>query len=110
MKYDGAPCGETSHTIACNTQACEKDCELTGWTKWSGCTKDCDGGTMKRQRFVKHVAEGDGKCASSWDTKRLQYKNCAMKRCTGNLECNRTLDIVLLIDGSGSLGKRGWAA
>jgi len=26
------------------------------------------------------------------------------------LTCNKTLDIVLLIDGSGSLGKKGWAA
>jgi hypothetical protein len=26
------------------------------------------------------------------------------------LSCNRTLDVVLLIDGSGSLGKKGWAA
>jgi len=116
MKYGGNPCGETSDTVACNTQACEKDCELSEWTKWSGCTKDCDGGTMKRQRFVKNPAEGEGKCASSWDNKRLQYENCNMKRCEipsvekGVLECNRTLDIVLLIDGSGSLGKKGWAA
>merc|ERR1719298_204239 len=41
-----------------------------------------------------------------------------MKRCalaTGAealpfLTCNKTIDIVLLIDGSGSLGKKGWAA
>jgi len=38
-----------------------------------------------------------------------------MKRCKldqGNvaLACNKTLDVVLLIDGSGSLGKKGWAA
>merc|ERR1719355_524519 len=26
------------------------------------------------------------------------------------MTCNKTLDIVLLIDGSGSLGKKGWAA
>jgi len=40
-----------------------------------------------------------------------------MKRCkiplkskSKVLQCNKTMDIVLLIDGSGSLGKRGWAA
>jgi len=26
------------------------------------------------------------------------------------LECNRSLDVVLLLDGSGSMGKKGWAA
>jgi hypothetical protein len=39
MKYGGKPCGKTSETIACNGQGCEKDCELSGWTDWSVCTK-----------------------------------------------------------------------
>jgi len=40
-----------------------------------------------------------------------------MKRCklakgakVQYMTCNKTIDIILLIDGSGSLGKRGWAA
>jgi len=115
MKYGGNPCGPTSETRACNNQACEKDCELSGWTKWSACSKDCDGGTRKRQKFVSKVPEGSGKCADAWSVKRLQYKECNMKRCKlpeGQLvlTCNRTLDVVLLIDGSGSLGKKGWKA
>merc|ERR1719440_2227694 len=39
MKFGGKPCGGTSQTKSCNNQACEKDCELTSWTKWSACTK-----------------------------------------------------------------------
>merc|ERR1740127_300245 len=116
-KYGGKKCGATSETVACNAQACEQDCDLSGWTKWGACSKDCDGGTQKRQKFIKKVAEGDGKCPGDWSLKRLQYKKCNMKRCalaTGAefpfLTCNKTLDIVLLIDGSGSLGKKGWAA
>merc|ERR1719287_441425 len=42
MKYMGKPCGKTSQTKACNAAACEKDCELSKWTKWSACSKDCD--------------------------------------------------------------------
>ena len=80
MKYGGMPCGATSETKACNGQACEKDCELTEWTKWSACSKDCDGGTQKRQKFVKHAPEGSGTCAGEWSTKRLHYKKCNMKR------------------------------
>merc|ERR1719163_1289096 len=48
MKYGGKPCTSTSESVACNPQSCEKDCELTEWTKWSWCSKDCDGGTQKR--------------------------------------------------------------
>jgi len=115
MKYGGKPCGETSETQACNGQSCEKDCELSSWTKWSYCSKDCDGGTRKRQKFVATPAEGEGKCAGAWDKDRLQYKQCNMKRCkvdpkAKSLTCDKKLDIVFLIDGSGSLGKRGWKA
>jgi len=113
MKYDGKPCGATSQSVACNAQACEKDCELGSWTKWSTCSKDCDGGTKKRMKYVKHEPEGEGECPDEWSTKRLEYKKCNMNRCNVTtadkpMPCNRTMDIVLLIDGSGSLGKRGW--
>merc|ERR1719440_1995066 len=113
MKYGGKPCGATSQTVACNNQACEKDCDLSEWTKWSTCSKDCDGGTQKRMKFVDHEPEGDGKCPDKWSLKRLEYKKCNMFRCnvtddTKPMPCNRSMDITLLIDGSGSLGKAGW--
>merc|ERR1719460_2502847 len=115
MKYGGKPCGSTSESIACNVQSCEKDCELSEWTQWSWCSKDCDGGTRKRQKFVKTKAEGQGKCPGTWSKKRLEYKECNMKRCevvNGKeiLQCNEMLDIMFLIDGSGSLGETGWKA
>jgi len=115
MKYDGKPCGQTSQTRACNGQSCEKDCELTTWTKWSWCSKDCDGGTRKRTKFVKVPAEGQGKCPKKWDKERLQYKQCNVKKCplpAGKkvLQCKEKLDIMMLIDGSGSLGQSGWNA
>jgi len=115
MKYDGKPCGKTSETKACNAQACEADCDLGKWTKWSACTKDCDGGTQKRQKFVKKAPLGEGECPDQWSTKRLNYKKCNMKRCMvaaadKPMLCNQSMDVVLLIDGSGSLGQKGWNA
>merc|ERR1719446_841183 len=115
MKYGGKPCGSTSESITCNGQSCEKDCELSEWTKWSWCSKDCDGGTRKRQKFIKTPAEGAGTCPGKWEPERLEYKECNMKRCPVPPEalvnkCNETLDIVFLIDGSGSLGQTGWDA
>jgi len=114
MKYGGEPCGATSETKACNGQSCEKDCDLSSWTKWGSCSKDCDGGTKKRQRYVKVEPHGQGSCPGAWSTKRLQYMKCNKQRCKvgagAALTCNRTVDVVLLIDGSGSLGKKGWDA
>jgi len=115
MKYGGKSCGSTSEARSCNGQACEKDCELSKWTRWSHCSKDCDGGTRKRQKFVQHAPEGAGKCAGVWSPERLQYKQCNMKRCKVEatkkvISCNQSLDVLFLIDGSGSLGTKGWKA
>jgi len=117
MKHGGKPCGETSETKACNGQSCEGDCELSTWTKWSRCSKNCDGGSRKRFKFVSKPAEGAGKCPGKWGKERLQYKRCNMRRCVikkkakaKTLTCKKKLDVVFLIDGSGSLGKRGWKA
>ena len=64
---------------------------------------------------MKMPAEGAGKRATTWSKDRLQFKACNMKRCMVPAadpvtKCNETLDIVFLIDGSGSLGQSGWDA
>jgi len=114
-KYGGSACDQTSETRSCNTQACEKDCVLRRWSEWGQCSKDCDGGTQKRVKFIKERAEGEGKCPGRWSSKRLQYKQCNMNRCSlpmgaAALTCKQELDVVLLLDGSGSLGQSGWNA
>merc|ERR1719375_979084 len=114
-KYNGKPCGQTQETKQCNVQACEKDCVLAPWTKWSSCSKDCDGGTKKRERFVKEPVEGSGKCASKWDVTRLQYQPCSMHRCkvedaTKVMPCKQAIDIVLVLDGTPKSGQKGFAA
>merc|ERR1719506_288723 len=115
MKFGGKPCDSTSETRGCNNQACEKDCVLGRWTAWSKCSKDCDGGTQKRQKFVAEPAQGEGKCPGRWSSQRLHYKKCNMQQCAlpaaaTTLTCKEKVDVVLLIDGSGSLGSTGWAA
>merc|ERR1719487_591613 len=70
MKYNGKPCGQMSQAKQCNVAACSKNCELHSWTKWTSCSKDCDGGSMKRQRFVKQAAQGSGTCPGQWTPDR----------------------------------------
>jgi len=115
MKYNGKPCGETSETTACNVQSCESDCETSDWSAWGPCSKECDGGTRKRQKFIKEQAVGQGSCPGLWDEDRLNYEECNRHQCKldakeTTLKCKAELDVVLLIDGSGSLGKKGWQA
>jgi hypothetical protein len=114
MQHGGKPCGETTEAKQCNVAACEKDCVLDRWTKWTDCSKHCDGGTKKRQRFIKEPAEGSGVCASQWDPTRLEYAECAMHRCkVANpkevMKCNQTLDVLLIMDATPKSGKKGWA-
>ena len=114
-KYGGKPCGQTSETVSCNSQACEKDCVLGRWSPWGQCSKDCDGGTQKRQKYIAEAATGEGKCPGRWSSKRLQYKPCNTIRCglhlgAQTLTCKQELDVTLLLDGSGSLGQAGWDA
>merc|ERR1719271_729923 len=115
MKYKGKKCGETSETRSCNPDNCDKDCELSEWTKWSACSKDCNGGTMKRSKHIKSPVQGQGKCPNRWDIARLEYKSCNNFGCWVQevdkpMPCNNSIDVVLLLDGSGSLGKTGWKA
>jgi len=73
----------------------------------------CEGGTQKRIKYVKESPEGEGKCPEKWSMERLEYKKCNEFACelpdpTKALPCQSAMDVVLLIDGSGSLGRRGW--
>jgi len=113
MRYDGRPCGGTTQTRQCNVEACEKDCTLRPWTAWTACSKDCDGGTEKRERFIQDPVEGAGSCADQWDVSRLQYKPCNAHRCKAArgeaMKCNSTLDVIIMMDGTPKSGKKGWA-
>jgi hypothetical protein len=115
MKFMGKPCSQRSQSKACNVEACEKDCELSEWTNWTGCSKDCDGGSKKRQKFVTEPAEGEGTCPGQWSKKRLQYKPCNRKRCkltagAKTLLCNTTMDVVMLIDECPKNGEKAFKA
>jgi len=115
MQYGGKQCGQTGQTKQCNVDACEKDCDLHPWTRWTACSKSCDGGSRKRERFIKEPAEGVGTCAGKWEPSRLEYLSCANHRCkvpntTEVMKCNQTMDIVLVLDGTPKSGQAGFNA
>jgi len=116
VKFGGKPCGETTEAKSCNVQACDKPCELSEWTVWTSCSKQCDAGTQKRTRFVKVKATGEAKCADASSPDRLQYKACNVVGCkkvarTGKptLQCKSNLDVILVLDGGTDVGASGWS-
>lgn len=115
MKHNGNPCGEASETKACNVQSCEADCELADWGKWSKCSKACDSGTRKRVRRIKTPASGQGECPAPDSGDRTMFKRCNSRACPKaadkkTISCEAKLDLILVLDGSGSLKKKGWEA
>jgi len=107
-EFGGDPCGETSVTESCNVQSCDKDCILSDWTGWSVCSKDCNGGLNTRVKNIVEDKVGNGQCADHDADHRQEYQVCNEAACTGNVTCESKLDVVILLDGSGSLGEKGW--
>jgi len=114
-QHGGEPCEGTTETVACSVQACDRDCSLNEWSQWSSCSKQCNGGLQERRKGLAERAVGAGKCPKKNTPDRFQYKSCNSHQCQpspGNptLKCHSKVDVMLLIDGSGSLNETGWTA
>ena len=40
---------------------CQQDCQLSPWSEWTQCTRDCDGGTQERRREILKKPQLGGK-------------------------------------------------
>merc|ERR1719311_739323 len=121
-QHGGVRCGETSEAEPCNMQSCDKDCVLAEWTPWGPCSKECDGGLQERFRHISEPPVGQGTCPESLSEERSEYLECNTQLCipfgtspNTPLHCGSAShpvkqDIVILLDGSGSLGEAGWEA
>eukprot|EP00929_Paragymnodinium_shiwhaense_P008682 TRINITY_DN112645_c0_g1_i1.p1 TRINITY_DN112645_c0_g1~~TRINITY_DN112645_c0_g1_i1.p1 ORF type:complete len:915 (+),score=246.28 TRINITY_DN112645_c0_g1_i1:37-2745(+) len=114
-RHGGTPCEQTSESVICGNTACDQDCELAKWTPWSACSKACDGGFRLRERHIMEPLKGSGSCPARDSPSRLEYLRCNQKDCApkandGKLKCASKLDVIILLDGSGSVGDVGWAA
>mmetsp|Transcript_93384 Transcript_93384/g.301864 ORF Transcript_93384/g.301864 Transcript_93384/m.301864 type:complete len:451 (-) Transcript_93384:97-1449(-) len=109
----GEPCGQTAASEECGMEPCALDCTLGDWTDWSSCSRACGGGLELRRRNVEELAEGGGHCPAAADHERLLQRICNEEPCVHEseqktLRCEDKLDVVLLIDGSGTVGTYGW--
>merc|ERR1719389_463909 len=108
-------CGATTDTQMCNVDACNVPCELEDWGDWSTCSKACSGGIEVRRKAILVPAKGTGYCAEDTDEERFEYRPClyggayvGLPACPPNLVCDSEIDMMLLMDGSGSVGNKGF--
>jgi hypothetical protein len=107
-KNGGESCDSATEERSCNTGSCDRDCTLTDWTDWSPCTMACGGGLQEHTRSVVVPIRGQGKCPNKDNPDRLVERKCNTQDCIGDELCVASQDLVLAIDGSGSLKESGF--
>jgi hypothetical protein len=110
--HGGEPCGELVDSQQCNTDACDRPCVLGDWSEWSTCSKACGGGEIARFRDVVEEAGPTGECPEWRDHERMNMQECNMNPCPPDVSCVDEMDLVILVDGSGSVEwtPGGWEA
>jgi hypothetical protein len=68
----------------------------------------CDGGFKEKFRHVVIPTRGFGKCPRSISASRYRKGNCNEMRCKGDEICVANQDLVIAIDGSGSVREAGF--
>jgi len=105
---NGVACPHLVDMQLCNTDSCSSDCDMLEWTTWTPCSRACDGGTSMRTRALKD--EGRISCPKSDSNRRLEFQDCNMEACDANKDAKCSgapLDVVLLLDVSGSMTDAG---
>jgi len=109
----GDSCPELVNTRLCNSRACSQDCPLAAWSAWSSCSRACGSGTQRRLRALGPGTSRDGNCPSQDSKERLELRSCNRHFCSDveNLTCAGVpLDVVLLVDASGSVTEAGFSS
>lgn len=108
----GTPCELPLQTVQCNSGPCDEDCVLSDWEPWSStCSKMCGGGIQTRIKTLVRAEIGSGTCPKFYKTSRYQEKACNTYACTytNNVgSCGAKIDVMLVLDGSGSMGQEGF--
>jgi len=111
-KNGGEFCDVLSETQACNTGSCDRDCRLERWTALTPCTQACsvgnDEGEQEKFRHITRPTRGHGKCPKAKSRMRFRVQKCNQHPCYGDEICIADMDIVLAIDGSGSVKEDGF--
>jgi len=106
--HGGIYCDAVEEENACNTESCDRNCELADWTKFTPCSASCGGGFHERFRHVLRPTRGQGECATATSEHRYQHEVCNAHSCNGDEICVAQQDLVIAVDASGSVRDNGW--
>lgn len=107
--YGGKECGGLSDNAQCNTDSCDQDCLLSEWSGWGACSKACKAGARYapgiqfRRKHIAKPVRGNGRCWKPWDRARFEWQRCNNFVCPNNVKCVANIDVLIILDGSGSL-------
>jgi hypothetical protein len=112
----GDSCNTAQEEEACNTGSCDRDCTLEAWTEWGFCTMACQvcndvlpvPGLQQRVRKVLIPTRGEGECPKDNSAERWNERKCNTQCCNDDEICVAKQDLVIAIDGSGSLRESGF--
>jgi len=107
-QFGGDECMTNQETRACHTDSCDRDCRLGSWSPFSACSKACSTGYQERRKKVLVKPHGNGRCLREDDHRRYQQIPCNTQACVGDEVCLQQADLILAIDGSGSLTAEGF--
>jgi len=79
-EHGGTTCGNLTDTTSCFSKPCPVNCNVTAWSVWSDCSKDCDGGLTTKARTVINQAKNGGKDCPDLKVR----KPCNTQKCDGN--------------------------
>merc|ERR1719482_1360076 len=69
----------------------------------------CDRGNQYRKRTVDIPIRGGGKCPKVKSSHRYQMQDCNTHPCVGDEICIAHQDLILNVDGSGSVNAESWS-
>ena len=114
----GIQCGPASESRECNKDVkCVRDCQVTDWSNWTGCTKQCGGGWQLRYRKITQFPSVGGKwCPALIDTARCNTQDCPVdcqmgawsnwgtcsKTCGGGVQTRTRFSVVKSCGGGAS--------
>jgi len=107
-KNGGMACNTQEETEPCNTMSCDRDCSLAPWTPWSPCSVACGTGFQNKAKHVLIPTRGFGKCPKEQGPERFAEQECNTQTCVGDEICVAVQDLVIAVDGSGSVREDGF--
>jgi len=107
-KNGGTACNTAEETEACNTGSCDRDCTLEEWTPWTPCSVACGTGFQNRAKHVLIPTRGFGKCPKEDGPNRAAEQECNTQPCVGDEICIANQDLIIALDGSGSVREDGF--